>query len=169
MPVLGIVYAPVRNRLFIGSSGGAEEMETSPDHAVISRRAIAARIHGSERVAVCSRSHRTPETDRFLSDNHIDHCVSVGSSMKFCLIACGEADIYPRFGPTMEWDTAAGDAVLRAAGGLTTTFEGKPLIYGQRAGDGAAGFANPDFVAFGPERRPFSFPDKFVPDNRINA
>ncbi len=89
-----------------------------------------------------------------MSDNRISNCVSVGSSLKFCLIASGEADIYPRFGPTMEWDTAAGDAVLRAAGGLTTTFEGEPLSYGQRANEGVAGFANPDFVAFGGGTKP---------------
>lgn len=148
-PVLGIVYAPVRNQLFIGNSSGAEEITTTKDHAVGTRRRIAVRIHGSERVAVCSRAHNNPETKQFLSDNRISSCVSIGSSLKFCLIASGEADIYPRFGPTMEWDTAAGDAVLRAAGGLTTTFQGAPLSYGQRANEGVAGFANPNFVAFG--------------------
>ena len=153
-PVLGIVYAPVRNRLFIGNSNGAEEITTTKDHAIGTRRGIAARVHGPERVAVCSRSHKTPETEKFLNDNRISSCVSIGSSLKFCLIASGEADIYPRFGPTMEWDTAAGDAVLRAAGGLTTTFEGTPLSYGQRANEGVAGFANPNFVAFGGGTKP---------------
>ncbi|MBR7650732.1 3'(2'),5'-bisphosphate nucleotidase CysQ [Brucella oryzae] len=154
VPVLGIVYAPVRNRLFIGDSSGAEEITTTKDHAVQTRRGIAVRVHGAEQIAVCSRSHNNPETKKFLSDNRISNCVSVGSSLKFCLIASGEADIYPRFGPTMEWDTAAGDAVLRAAGGLTTTFEGEPLSYGQRANEGVAGFANPDFVAFGGGTKP---------------
>jgi len=153
-PVLGIVYAPVRNRLFIGNSNGAEEITTTKDHAIGTRRGIAVRVHGPERVAVCSRSHKNPETEKFLNDNRINSCVSIGSSLKFCLIASGEADIYPRFGPTMEWDTAAGDAVLRAAGGLTTTFEGTPLSYGQRANEGVAGFANPNFVAFGGGTKP---------------
>lgn len=153
-PVLGIVYAPVRNRLFIGNSNGAEEITITKDHAIGTRRGIAARVHGPERVAVCSRSHKNPETEKFLNDNRISSCVSIGSSLKFCLIASGEADIYPRFGPTMEWDTAAGDAVLRAAGGLTTTFEGTPLSYGQRANEGVAGFANPNFVAFGGGTKP---------------
>ncbi|MFQ0815460.1 3'(2'),5'-bisphosphate nucleotidase CysQ [Brucella anthropi] len=148
-PVLGLVYAPVRHQLFIGSRSGAEEMVTTKDHAAGLRRGIAVRAEGAERVAVCSRSHNNPQTQKFLSDNRISNCVSVGSSLKFCLIARGEADIYPRFGPTMEWDTAAGDAVLRAAGGLTATFDGAPLSYGQRADEGVAGFANPDFVAFG--------------------
>ncbi|MFK0683735.1 3'(2'),5'-bisphosphate nucleotidase CysQ [Ochrobactrum sp. BD67] len=153
-PVLGLVYAPVRNRMFIGTGNGAEEITTTGDHAIGSRRGIAVRVHGPERLAVCSRSHNNPETKKFLTDNRISDCVSVGSSLKFCLIASGEADIYPRFGPTMEWDTAAGDAVLRAAGGLTTTFDGIPLSYGQRASEGVAGFANPNFVAFGGGSRP---------------
>ncbi|PWU76898.1 3'(2'),5'-bisphosphate nucleotidase [Ochrobactrum sp. POC9] len=153
-PVLGIVYAPVRNRLFIGNGDGAEEITTTKDHAIGTRRGIAVRVHGAERLAVCSRSHKNPETEKFLDENRISSCVSIGSSLKFCLIASGEADIYPRFGPTMEWDTAAGDAVLRAAGGLTTTFEGVPLSYGQRANEGVAGFANPNFVAFGGGTKP---------------
>ncbi len=153
-PVLGIVYAPVRNRLFIGNGDGAEEITTTKDHAIGTRRGIAVRVHGAERLAVCSRSHKNPETEKFLDENRISSCVSIGSSLKFCLIASGEADIYPRFGPTMEWDTAAGDAVLRAAGGLTTTFEGVSLSYGQRANEGVAGFANPNFVAFGGGTKP---------------
>ena len=71
--------------------------------------------------------------------------MSVGSSLKFCLIACGEADLYPRFGRTMEWDTAAGDAVLRAAGGMTATVDGAPLTYGKRNQADDADFANPSF------------------------
>ncbi len=81
---------------------------------------------------VASRSHRTPETDSFIRKIEAAEIVSVGSSLKFCLLAGGEADLYPRFGRTMEWDTAAGDAVLRAAGGMTTTLDGKPLAYGKR-------------------------------------
>ena len=69
---------------------------------------------------VASRSHRTPETDSFIRNIEAAEIVSVGSSLKFCLLATGEADLYPRFGRTMEWDTAAGDAVLRAAGGTTS-------------------------------------------------
>jgi 3'(2'), 5'-bisphosphate nucleotidase len=71
--------------------------------------------------------------------------VSAGSSLKFCLVAAGEADIYPRFGRTMEWDTAAGDAIVRAAGGRVTDLEGRPLRYGK------PGFENPHFVAWGRE------------------
>ncbi|RVD51953.1 3'(2'),5'-bisphosphate nucleotidase CysQ, partial [Mesorhizobium sp. M8A.F.Ca.ET.023.02.2.1] len=75
--------------------------------------------------------------------------VSVGSSLKFCLLANGEADVYPRFGRTMEWDTAAGDAVLRAAGGTTRTLDGKPLAYGKRNQADDEDFANPHFIASG--------------------
>lgn len=98
---------------------------------------------------VASRSHRTPETDAYIRQVEAAEIVSVGSSLKFCLIAAGEADVYPRFGRTMEWDTAAGDAVLRAAGGITTTADGKPLIYGKRNQVNDADFANPSFVATG--------------------
>lgn len=153
-PVLGLVYAPVRNLLYVGSRDGAQEVTTSADHQIISRRSIAARIAPPEKVVVCSRSHLTPETEEFLKLNHSGKCVSVGSSLKFCMIARGDADLYPRFGPTMEWDTAAGDAVLRAAGGMTTTFDGKPMIYGARSDGSARGFANPDFVAFGAGKPP---------------
>ena len=79
--------------------------------------------------------------------------VSVGSSLKFCMIACGEADLYPRFGRTMEWDTAAGDAVLRPAGGTTRTLDGRPLTYGKRdPGGHEADFANPHLHRQGPRR-----------------
>lgn len=153
-PVLGLVYAPVRNLLYLGSRYGAQEVTTSADHHIVSRRPITARIAPPEKVVVCSRSHLTPETEQFLKLNHSGKCVSVGSSLKFCMIARGDADLYPRFGPTMEWDTAAGDAVLRAAGGMTTTFDGKPLIYGARSDGSVRGFANPDFVAFGAGEAP---------------
>ncbi|TJW59524.1 MAG: 3'(2'),5'-bisphosphate nucleotidase CysQ, partial [Mesorhizobium sp.] len=94
-------------------------------------------------------SHNTPETDAFIRDLGAAEIVSVGSSLKFCLVAAAEADVYPRFGRTMEWDTAAGDAVLRAAGGMTRTLDGKPLAYGKRDQATDADFANPHFIASG--------------------
>ncbi len=148
-PVAGLVYAPARNLLFTGEGDHAEEVETSADHRAQKRRVIRARVASDTRVAVCSRSHDTPQTTSFLQDNHISGHVSVGSSLKFCLIAKGEADIYPRFSPTMEWDTAAGDAVLRASGGMTAGLDGRPLVYGQGTGKGIQTFANPHFVAYG--------------------
>ena len=85
------------------------------------------------------------ETVEWLSRFHVGTFVSRGSSLKFCLIACGEADIYPRFGRTMEWDTAAGDAILRAAGGATTTIGGIPFSYGKRDRPGEARFRKSGF------------------------
>lgn len=98
---------------------------------------------------VASRSHNTPETEAYIRDLGTAEIVSVGSSLKFCLVAGAEADVYPRFGRTMEWDTAAGDAVLRAAGGMTHTLDGKPLTYGKRNQSEDTDFANPHFIASG--------------------
>jgi 3'-phosphoadenosine 5'-phosphosulfate (PAPS) 3'-phosphatase len=93
--------------------------------------------------AIASRSHRTPETDAYLARYEVAELRPAGSSLKFCVLAEGGADLYPRLGRTMEWDTAAGDAVLRAAGGRTLTLDGAPLGYGK------PGFTNPHFVALG--------------------
>ncbi len=153
LPVAGIVYAPARHLLFTGGADGAAEIRTTPGHEIAESRAIRARIAADGPVAVCSRSHDSPQTAAFLREKGITERVSVGSSLKFCLIARGEADIYPRFTPTMQWDTAAGDAVLRAAGGTTLAPDGHPLVYGPRVGQGAvegpARFINPHFVACG--------------------
>jgi 3'(2'), 5'-bisphosphate nucleotidase len=96
-------------------------------------------------VALASRSHADAETKAFLETIPLAGLKSAGSSLKFCVVAEGEADVYPRFGPTMEWDTAAGDAVLRAAGGVALTREGAPLLYGKFA----AGLRNGAFIAWG--------------------
>jgi 3'(2'), 5'-bisphosphate nucleotidase len=93
--------------------------------------------------AVASRSHRTPETDAYLANYRVAEFRSIGSSLKFCLVAAGQADIYPRVGTTMEWDTAAGHAVLSAAGGSVTGLSGEPFMYGK------PGFKNGNFVARG--------------------
>ena len=95
--------------------------------------------------AVGSRSHSDANTDKFLADFKVKEFVSAGSSLKFCLVAAGEADIYPRTGRTMEWDTAAGHAVLAAAGGSVTQLDGKPFLYGKAE----RGFDYPLFVARG--------------------
>jgi len=148
-PVLGIVYAPVRGWLFTGGPEGAQEVTVDHTGNVVGRKTISCRAAAEQMVAVASRSHRTPETDDYLNNFIIADCVSVGSSIKFGLLARGEADIYPRLSRTMEWDTAAGDAVLRAAGGITLTLDGKPLTYGRRNQADDADFANPYFVARG--------------------
>ena len=99
---------------------------------------------------VASRSHRTRRRPTlYIRDLEAAELVSVGSSLKFCLIASGEADLYPRFGRTMEWDTAAGDAVLRAAGGMTRRSTASRSTYGKRSRADDEDFANPSFIARG--------------------
>ena len=148
-PTRGVVFAPAKERLFLGEqSSGAFEMQTRagvpPD--LSSLRPISARPAPSDGlVAVASRSHRDVQTDDYLARFHVKEFVSAGSSLKFCLVAAGEADIYPRLGRTMEWDTAAGHAVLAAAGGGVTTLDGKAFVYGKTDEK----FANPFFVARG--------------------
>jgi 3'(2'), 5'-bisphosphate nucleotidase len=138
VPVAGVVFAPALNRMFLGANGlGATETDGS------GTRTIHVRSAPKTLIAVASRSHRSPETDVFLAEHKIIDCVSAGSSLKFCLVASGEADIYPRFGPTMEWDTAAGQAVLEASGGKVLTPEGADFIYGKLA------HRNGNFIAWG--------------------
>lgn len=142
-PRLGVVFAPAHGLLWSGRPGTATAVVGALD-VEPRRRAIAvAPRHGRLRI-VASRSHRTPETDAFIARHPDAETVAVGSSMKFCRIAAGEADLYPRFGRTMGWDTAAGDAVLRAAGGRTETLDGALLRYGDKPD-----FANPPFIARG--------------------
>lgn len=147
--VRGVVYAPAKARLFVGETpGGAYEMENStgdvPDlrrlHRISVRKAPADGL-----IAVASRSHRDKKTDEYLAHYPVKDFITAGSSLKFCLVATGEADIYPRHGRTMEWDTAAGHAVLLAAGGSVTQPDGRPFVYGKTSED----FANPFFVARG--------------------
>jgi 3'(2'), 5'-bisphosphate nucleotidase len=148
IPVRGVVFAPVKERLFIGEPGGAFEIATKPgiEPDWNAGRAIHVRAAPADgMIAVASRSHRDSKTDEYLAAYKIKDFVSAGSSLKFCLVAAGEADIYPRHGRTMEWDTAAGHAVLTAAGGTMTTLEGKPFLYGKTQDK----FANPFFVAKG--------------------
>jgi 3'(2'), 5'-bisphosphate nucleotidase len=146
-PVLGVVFAPARRELYWGDvrAGRAGHIDADPDGTMPSMgEAINARTPpDGSLVAVASRSHRTPETDAFLANYPVTEFRSIGSSLKFCLVATGEADLYPRIGPTMEWDTAAGQAVLMAAGGRVTTLDGAPFRYGK------PGFRNGDFVARG--------------------
>src|SRR5690606_29348240 len=135
--------------MFSGGSDGAFEIELR-DGEMVGRTQIRARSKpASEPVILASLSHRTPETDAYIAKFPGSRVTSIGSSLKFCLLARGEADIYPRFGPTMQWDTAAGDAILRASGGMTRDLKGAPLTYGTRDG-----FRNPFFIAEGAAHRP---------------
>lgn len=148
-PRIGVVHAPALRQLYSGRPGVATEAGLSGDFRIQSRHPLAVRPKTQPPTIVASRSHRTAETDDYLAKFPDAEVVTVGSSLKFCLVAAGRADIYPRFGRTMEWDTAAGDAVLRAAGGHTRTLDGRPLAYGKRDRAGEADFLNPFFIAGG--------------------
>ena len=138
-PIAGVVYAPALGRLFVGNrDGGAHEIEGGTFNAISIRA-----VPDSGAIAVASASHRDDKTNQWLDDHSIIHTTSIGSSLKFCLLAAGEADVYPRFGPTMEWDTAAGDAVLRAAGGQIKMPDGSPFSYGK------PDYRNGSFIAYG--------------------
>ncbi|MBB4952652.1 3'(2'), 5'-bisphosphate nucleotidase [Agrobacterium vitis] len=149
VPVIGIVYAPARGVAYVGDQRGAAKINVDSTFQPTSRHAIQVRTANADRVALASRSHNSPETEAFLQEAGITDIKSVGSSLKFCLLAEGEADVYPRFGRTMEWDTAAGDAVLRAAGGMTVGLDGQPLPYGKINQAHDSDFANPSFIAWG--------------------
>ncbi|HEX7970119.1 MAG TPA: 3'(2'),5'-bisphosphate nucleotidase CysQ [Stellaceae bacterium] len=138
-PVLGIVHAPVPGVTY-AASGTATRQHGSEAPRPIAARPVPAR----RAVIVHSRSHADEQRLAAYAAEHPEAERRVaGSSIKFCLIAAGEADLYPRFGPTCEWDTAAGQAVLEAAGGAVTTLNGARLRYGK------PGFLNPDFIARG--------------------
>ena len=148
VPVAGVVYAPALAKLWIGGARawacaawpGGDLPPASAWREISARKPRAEGL-----VARCSRSHGDAGTEKFLAGRRIAGRVNAGSSLKFCLIAEGEADVYPRFGPTMEWDIAAGEAVLRAAGGRVLTPDGAELRYGKAA----AGFRNGFFIAWG--------------------
>lgn len=146
-PLLGVVYAPAKSSLFAGNVSARYAFrsdQNTDDTALAPRRAIGVRpVPKIGVTAVSSRSHSTPETDAYLALCNVSDRVSVGSSLKFCLVATGEADLYPRLGPTMEWDTAAGQAVLLAAGGSVAAPGGVPLLYGK------PNFRNSYFIASG--------------------
>ena len=125
-PTFGIIYAPALDRMFYGHRGGAAYEVLQGQHCKMSSDNTS-----EEMVAVASASHRDEITNQWLADNEISKTVSIGSSIKFCLLANGEADVYPRFGPTMEWDTAAGDAILRSSGGMVTHPDGTVFSYGK--------------------------------------
>jgi 3'(2'), 5'-bisphosphate nucleotidase len=147
-PIAGVVYAPALEQIWMA---GKEPVSFSilpgaklpPPHR---RRAIHIRHPDSDGlIALTSWSHTDPRTTTFLSKLPVKERRMIGSSLKFCAIADGSADIYPRFGATMEWDTAAGDAILRAAGGIVLGRDGQPLRYGKSASK----FMNGSFVAWG--------------------
>ena len=152
VPIAGIVYAPARSVAYTGIDGRAEKLVIADDLTIASRERIGCRTAAEGLTAVASRSHNSPETEAFLTEQGITSTTSVGSSLKFCMLAEGAADVYPRFGRTMEWDTAAGDAVLRAAGGITLGTDDKAFRYGKTQQSSDSDFANGHFVAWGTKR-----------------
>lgn len=161
IPTIGVVYAPALGKIYVGGLGGAF-VGSVVDHMVGPRRRIQVRPASSAITAIGSRSHGSAETETWLARFQNVSFVAAGSSLKFCLVAEGTADIYPRLGRTMEWDTAAGDAVLRAAGGLVMTLDGAVLGYGKRVQSSDSPYANPHFVAFGDRRLAGSSGEKTV-------
>jgi 3'(2'),5'-bisphosphate nucleotidase len=147
VPVAGVVYAPALSRIFVGDEGGARTASVALDRAGPFSSIRVRPVPADGLVVVGSRSHGSAETDAFVARYAVSAFRPAGSSLKFCLVAAGEADLYPRFGRTMEWDTAAGDAVLRAAGGIVRRTDGTPLVYGKRGQADEADFANPSFIA----------------------
>jgi 3'(2'), 5'-bisphosphate nucleotidase len=147
LAVAGVIFAPAKARLFWGEPGlGAFESDLAADFTIAQpafRRLSVRPVPRQCLRVVASRSHRDAETDEWLKSRDVGELLCAGSSLKFCLLAAGEADIYPRFGRTMEWDTAAGHAILSAAGGKVLTLDRAPLTYGK------PGFANPSFIASG--------------------
>ncbi len=152
VPVMGVVSAPALGRIWWGSAAGGSFAGRIADGAVVDVSPIRIRQAGGDLCAVGSRSHGSGEGDERLARFAISEFKAIGSSLKFCLLAEGEADIYPRFGRTMEWDTAAGDAILRAAGGRVDRLDGTPLCYGKRNQASDSDFANPFFIAYGDTR-----------------
>ena len=144
-PVAGVVYAPAREQMFVGGTTAATA-DLEPGAPVGALTPIRTRAYPADGlVAVASRSHLDVETRVFLEVVRPVATRTAGSSLKFCLVAAGEADVYPRFGPTMEWDTAAGHAVLAAAGGTVVHPDRTPFGYAK------PGLRNGPFIAWGRE------------------
>ena len=146
VPVRGVVYAPAKGRMFFTSHDGTSVEETGEllKDKVGPVTPIKVSVpDNSSLMVVASKSHRDQATDDYISQYNVKDMTSAGSSLKFCLVATGEADLYPRLGRTMEWDTAAGHAVLSGAGGQVVRFDDlTPLNYGK------PDFANPFFIAY---------------------
>jgi len=149
MPTRGVVYAPAKNRMFFTQADGQSVEETGsfdPDTLGDVTPIHVAKSDNDALMVVASKSHRDQATDDYINKYSVKDMKSAGSSLKFCLVATGEADLYPRLGRTMEWDTAAGHAVLAGAGGQVVRFDDlTPLSYGKDD------YANPFFIAYAPD------------------
>ena len=148
VPLRGVVYAPAKSRLFYTDAAGQSVEESgsfAKDTPGETEEMNVTHADNNALRVVASKSHRDQRTDDYINKYSVGDIKSAGSSLKFCLVAAGEADIYPRLGRTMEWDTAAGHAVLAGAGGAVVRFDDhSPLVYGK------PDFANPFFIAYAP-------------------
>jgi len=139
-PVFGVVHVPVQDKTYIGCEGRGSELRADGE-----TKSITVGANSSQPVRIVgSRSHRGTSLDAFLAKLGDHDMVAMGSSLKFCTVAEGKADIYPRLGPTSEWDTAAAQAVVEQAGGKVVTLDGKPMKYNAKAD-----ILNPHFFVIG--------------------
>lgn len=145
IPTAGILYAPAKSLMYAAGPSCAWRLEESAKHVLTGRDTDMSGL-----VAVASRSHRDQATNDLLDSLRVNDTVGVGSSLKFTLLAEGRADLYPRYGRTMEWDTAAGDAILRAAGGQVLDIHGAPVRYGKAHVEDP--FAHAGFMAFASQK-----------------
>lgn len=148
-PTAGVVYAPARSVMYSADRATASRAKIADHKTITSRDLIVARPLRTPPTIVVSKSHRTPETDEFVRRYDNPNTLSVGSSLKLCLVAEGQADLYPRFGRTMQWDIAAGHAVLAAAGGSVRTVWGANYRYATPHSLDPESLANPWFIAQG--------------------
>lgn len=148
VPTRGVVYAPAIGRLFLTRADGQTVEEQGPFTVETPGQTAPIAVSTPDNdalIVVASKSHRDQATDDYINKYAVADMASAGSSLKFCLVAAGEADLYPRLGRTMEWDTAAGHAVLAGAGGHVVRFDDHtPLTYGK------GGYENPFFIAYAP-------------------
>jgi 3'(2'), 5'-bisphosphate nucleotidase len=140
-PTMGVVLAPAQDTSYAADGPGTavRRIGNQTPQTITTRR-----IPDQDVIATSSRSHGDKDKmQALLTDYALGDVIISGSSIKFCIVACGEADIYPRYGPTCEWDIAAGHAVLNAAGGSVCTLDGNDMRYGKPK------FLNPEFIAYG--------------------
>ncbi len=145
-PIAGVIYVPAHEKLYFSGTDAAYKLSIAPDGVLDIKMATRLRtvpITEKGVKVITSYTHRDSKTDDIINRLHVTKTIATASSYKFCLLAEGEADFYPRSGRTMEWDTAAGQAILEAAGGLVTLEDGTPLSYGKLA----RGLDNPSFIA----------------------
>ena len=145
-PIAGVIYAPVHEKLYFSGPDCAFRINIAPDGALDMSQAVrlkTAALDASGLNVIASRSHRDEKTDALIDKLNVKEIIGTASSYKFCLLADGSADFYPRFGRTMEWDTAAGQAIVEAAGGVVTFEDGQRFSYGKLE----RGLDNPSFIA----------------------